>query len=59
MDAPIDIVISIIENKAKELRKEYDSYPEDSKRARLIAASKIEAYESLISEFEGFKKLFN
>lgn len=52
MNAPIDIIISIIKRHKKEVEKE----------TCLILDYKdgmIDAYENLITEFEGFKKLFS
>lgn len=50
--APIDIVIDIIKRHKEEVQRE----------SHLIQDYKdgmIDAYEGLISELEGFKKLFN
>ncbi len=52
MEAPIDIIINIIKRHKEEVQYE----------PHLIQDYKdgmIDAYEGLISEFEGFKKLFN
>jgi hypothetical protein len=52
MNAPIDIVISIIKRHLNEERK--------TERACMsYQTGKIETYEELIAEFEGFKRLFN
>lgn len=61
MDAPIDIVISIIKRHERETREA---------KAEAMAASggninessfdgRLDAYAELIEEFEGFKKIFN
>lgn len=52
MRAPIDIIISIIKRHEEEVRRE-SHLIEDYKDGML------DAYEGLISEFEGFKKLFS
>ena len=52
MNAPIDIIISIIKRKENEVLVEPDSFSE-------FNLGKKAAYEDLINEFEGFKKLFN
>ena len=53
MNAPIDIVISIIARKKKEVSNpELHIFPD-------YRDGMIDAYEDLINEFEGFKKLFN
>ena len=52
MKAPIDIVIDIIKHRKEDVQYE----------PHLIQDYKdgmIDAYEGLITEFEGFKKLFN
>lgn len=53
MDAPIDIVISIIKRHIAEVNKDSENLLPDYKGGML------DAYEGLIEEFEGFKKLFN
>ena len=52
MDAPIDIVISIIKRKMTETENRTANLTDYEK-------GKVDAYRGLIEEFEGFKKLFN
>lgn len=52
MNAPIDIIISIIARKKREVSNpEVNLLPD-------YRDGMIDAYEDLINEFEGFKKLF-
>ena len=53
MNAPIDIVISIIKRHLNELEESKGILKEDYYKGQK------NAYEGLIEEFEGFKKLFN
>lgn len=52
MGAPIDIVIDIIKRHIGEVKNETHLIPD-------YKDGMIDAYESLIEEFEGFKKIFN
>ena len=56
MDAPIDIIIRLIKGHLKGAKEEayYMVGPE-----RTYLSGKMDAYQELINEFEGYKKLFN
>ena len=56
MNAPIDIVISIIKRHLKEVKEQQKVVDNINSEYK---AGKRAAYEELIEEFEGFKKLFN
>lgn len=53
MSAPIDIVISIIKRKITETENKTANSLTDYEKG------KVDAYQELVNEFEGFKKLFN
>lgn len=57
MTAPIDIVIDIIKRHLEEV-KEQQKVIEDIVHPAYKAGKRV-AYEDLIAEFEGFKKLFS
>lgn len=56
MNAPIDIIINLIKGHLKEAKKEA---PYVVGPARTYLSGKMDAYQELINEFEGYKKLFN
>lgn len=53
MDAPIDIVIDIIKRKMNLVNENINVLIPD------YADGMLDAYEDLIKEFEGYKRLFN
>lgn len=52
MNAPIDIVIDIINRKLEEVKEAIHVLPD-------YKDGMIDAYEGLVKEFEGFKRLFS
>lgn len=61
MNAPVDIIISIIDRMKSEYEsdlKEHD-LKGDNLTCALFIEGKIEAMEELKNQLEGFKKLFN
>lgn len=58
MNAPIDLVIDLLKRRLQEAKREKNSYPPESNPYSEYAGEE-RAYESLIEEFEGFKKLFS